>query len=112
MNIGRFLRTKREERGLTLKNVADAVGVSQATVSRWESGDIKNMRRDRIETLAHMLGISPLTIVMSEDDNIYIPHRQTETDIIGSEDETRSELLRAIASLPTEKLMAIVQLFK
>lgn len=46
--IGARLREKRIERALTQKQVADYVGVTEATVSRWESGEIDNMRRDKI----------------------------------------------------------------
>ena len=48
---------------MTLKEVADAVGVSEATVSRWESGDIENMKRDKIKKLADALLISPGVIM-------------------------------------------------
>ena len=48
MEVKDILRNKRLELGLTMKEVADAVGVSEGTVSRWESGKIGNMRRDRI----------------------------------------------------------------
>lgn len=53
-----YLADRRKQVGLTQKEVADAVGVSEATVSRWESGEIANMRRDRIAALAKVLGCS------------------------------------------------------
>ena len=46
------LKSRRLELGLTMLEVAKAIGVSEATVSRYESGNIKNMRRDRIEKYA------------------------------------------------------------
>lgn len=66
MEVKDIIKNRRLELGLTMKQVADAVGVSEATISRWESGDIANMRRDRIFALAKKLGISPLAI-MGED---------------------------------------------
>lgn len=62
MDIGGFLKFKRQARGLTQKEVADAVGVSEGTVSRWESGKIGNMRRDKIEALAKILDMDPTII--------------------------------------------------
>lgn len=59
MDIQQLLKTRRLELGLTLKQVADAAGVSEATVSRWESGSIGNMRRDRIVALSNILRLSP-----------------------------------------------------
>ena len=63
MEIKDILKNRRIDQGLTLKEVAEAVGVSEATVSRWESGDIANMKRDRIEALSRVLGVSPLVIL-------------------------------------------------
>ena len=58
-----IIRDRRLELGLTMKEVADAVGVTEATVSRWESGDIANMKRSRIFNLANALQLSPLDIL-------------------------------------------------
>lgn len=64
-----LLRNRRLELGLTMKQVADAVGVSEATVSRWESGEIANMRRSRIVKLAAALNLSPIDIMNWDSDN-------------------------------------------
>lgn len=66
MDIGALLREKRIEKGLTQKDVAAAVGVSEGTVSRWESGKIENMRRDKINALANYLSIDPIIITKAE----------------------------------------------
>lgn len=60
MNIGLLISTKRKEKGLTQKELATKVGVSEATISRWESGEIKNMKRKFVGALADALGVSPL----------------------------------------------------
>ena len=57
------LRRQRYEVGLTMAEVAKKVGVSEATVSRWESGDIKNMKRDKIVLLANALNVSPALLM-------------------------------------------------
>jgi transcriptional regulator with XRE-family HTH domain len=38
VHLGQRLRTKRRELGLRTEDVADQLGVKQATVSRWENG--------------------------------------------------------------------------
>ena len=63
MTIAKRLKDKRIALGLTMKQVADRVGVSEGSISRWESGDIYNMRRDKIYELSKVLGVSPLLIV-------------------------------------------------
>lgn len=67
MNVKDIIRNRRLELSLTMKEVAERVGVSEATVSRWESGDIENMRRDKIAALAKALQMPP-AVIMGWDD--------------------------------------------
>lgn len=62
-----YLADRRKALGLTQKEVADYIGVSEATVSRWESGTIANMRRDRIVLYAKILQTSATFIMTGED---------------------------------------------
>ena len=66
MKINEYLKIRRKELGLTLLDVSKLCGVSEATVSRWESGDIENMRRDRIAAYAKALRLSPNVIMEAE----------------------------------------------
>lgn len=61
-----YLKDRRIELGLTQYEIAQHVGVSEATVSRWESGDIANMKQSRIAALAEILRIDPAAIVGAE----------------------------------------------
>ena len=59
MNIKDIIRQKRLECGYTMKELAEKVGVSEATVSRWESGNLATMKHTKIMLLAKALQISP-----------------------------------------------------
>ena len=63
MKANEVMKFRRQELGLTQKEVAARVGVTEATVSRWESGDIKNMKREKIATLARVLDIPPAVLM-------------------------------------------------
>lgn len=63
MELKDILRIKRTEHKLTLEEIGNAVGVSKATVKRWESGEIKNLRRDKIAKLAKILDVSPSLLI-------------------------------------------------
>lgn len=69
MYIGQKLRNRRLELNLTMLQVAKKTGVSEATVSRWESGDIANMKRDKIVALANALQVSPAFIMGWEEES-------------------------------------------
>lgn len=61
--IGNLIYNRRKELGLTLEEVGKAVGVSKSTVKKWENGFISNMRRDKIESLANILQVSPVKLL-------------------------------------------------
>jgi transcriptional regulator with XRE-family HTH domain len=73
MRAGEFMQFKdkvkrrRLELGLTLEDVAKAVGVSAPTIQRYESGEIKNIRKDKIKALADALRVKP-TYLMDWDE--------------------------------------------
>nr|DAT38210.1 MAG TPA: Repressor protein CI [Caudoviricetes sp.] len=71
------LKKRREELNLSQESVAESVGVTKATVSKWEKGDIANMKRDKIALLAKVLKVSPLSILgledVSDSDRVMIP---------------------------------------
>lgn len=56
----------RKELGLTLDDIAKFVGVTKSTVKKWESGNIKNMKRDKIMLLAKVLNVPPLAFIVAE----------------------------------------------
>lgn len=73
MNTNELLHQQRKRLNLTMKQVADYVGVSEATVSRWESGNIANMGRDKIALLSQILKLSPGVIAgYEQNDNDFI----------------------------------------
>lgn len=70
MEAGAIIKQLRLERGLTLEQLGDLVGVGKSTIRKWENGMIENMKRDKIQKLADALNVSPLTFINAkEDDN-------------------------------------------
>lgn len=71
--IGTLLRERRVQLNLTMKEVADECGVSESTVSRWETGKIASIKRGQIYSLSQILHISLATITGSGDINEEVP---------------------------------------
>ncbi|MEQ6355950.1 XRE family transcriptional regulator [Lysinibacillus sp. M3] len=59
MNIGDRIKKARLQRGMTLIEVAEKLGKTEATIQRYESGNIKNLKNDTIEELANVFNVSP-----------------------------------------------------
>lgn len=69
MNVGDRLKKVRNIRNLTLAEVAEMVGKTEATIQRYESGNIINLKLDIIESLADIYKVSPAYIMGWETEN-------------------------------------------
>lgn len=86
MSIQDEIKNRRLSLDLTMKEVAEYVGVSEGTVSRWESGDISNMRRDKIYRLSKILQISPLIILGWPQDDTFVSSPRSSIELSPSEE--------------------------
>ena len=90
MSEGMAQRIKelRKEKGLTLEQVADIVGVGKSTVRKWETGMIANMKRDKIALLAQALGTTPAYLMgwkEAEKENYPSEQKLTEVEALALE---------------------------
>lgn len=103
------VKTRRLELNLTLEQVAKAVGVSTPTIQRYETGDIKNIRRDKIKLLADALQVSPSYLmdwaddVVKEDANIYMIGKNKNILTETSEDPNVVAIAEACRNLTPEE---------
>ena len=110
VELGRSIRRKREEMGLSLRDVADETGVSASTLSRIENGTGKP-DADNIARLTAWLDV-PMERIMSgrEMDGdeaqavVYFPHEST-PEIVEAH-------LRADRNLSPETAKALSELFR
>lgn len=89
-----YLKNRRLELGLSLRDVARLVGVNASSVMRWETGDIDNMKRDRVLAYAKALQVPPAVIMGWED----IP-----TGIISELTNYEEQLLDKFRALPPHR---------
>ena len=59
MEMGKKIYTLRTQKGLTLEELGNMVGVGKSTVRKWENGMIANMKRDKIMKVSEALGTTP-----------------------------------------------------
>jgi len=67
MSIGKRIRERRKELGLTVDEVAEKLGKNRATIYRYESDEIENMPITVLEPLAKILNTTP-SYLMGWDD--------------------------------------------
>lgn len=73
MELSKLIKERRLNLGLTMKQLATKAHASESAVSRWESGEIENMKRETIMRVSDALHISPLVFLGYDvDDKTYI----------------------------------------
>lgn len=66
MSIGDKIREKRKNKGYTLEQLADEIGITKSTVLKYENGTIA-IPSDKIEKIAKVLSVSPAYLMGWED---------------------------------------------
>jgi transcriptional regulator with XRE-family HTH domain len=67
--VGTKIHKARIEKGITLKDLGDLIGIAESTAQRYEKGKIKSIDIEMIKKLAKALSVSP-AYLMGWDDNI------------------------------------------
>jgi transcriptional regulator with XRE-family HTH domain len=64
------IKERRLAMGMTLLEVANRLGVKEATMQRYESGEIKNIKHETIAKLAEIFHCSPAYLMGWEDTSV------------------------------------------
>ena len=103
MTIGERIRFIREQKDMSLEDVAKICGTSRQAIYKYENNIVTNIPYDRIILLSTALGVSPAAL-MGWDEQ---PNKQTE-----SLSKEKQELIEQIKALPEEKVQLLLQLAK
>lgn len=90
MNIGDRIKLRRNQLDKTLEEVGKMVGVTRATIQRYENGNIQNIPSDKIELLAKALKTTPAYLMGWEYEET-IKQSAQEQKIIESFNKLNSE---------------------
>lgn len=91
MDMGQKIHSLRTQKGLTLEELGNMVGVGKSTVRKWETGIIANMKRDKILKVSEALETTPAYLMGWEEDDKTLT-RKDERDIEKILEQTREQL--------------------
>ncbi len=92
MTTGERMKQRRKEIGLSAETVAAGLGVSPATIYRYEKGEIEKLPGDVIEPLAKILHTTPAYLMGWEDDSVPELNARDRRDIARYMAEMRERL--------------------
>lgn len=101
------IKELRQQRGLTLEQVATIVGVGKSTVRKWETGMIANMKRDKIASLAMALGTTPAYLMGWEETE---ETKEIPGEIVLTEDEKM--LLNLFRRVPEQNQAMVLEMIR
>ena len=87
------IRDIRKQKGISAEDLAEKIGMNRATYYRYESGDLKNLKFDKIQKIADALDVYPVDLVAWEEEKPAL-----------NEDELDDELIRRLMLLTPEEL--------
>lgn len=95
------IKEMRAKNGLTLAYVAELLGIKEATMQRYESGEIKNIKHETIVKLAEIFNCSPSYLMGWEEP-------ATSSDV--SYESMHQLIARNGKKLTTEEKMELIKL--
>lgn len=104
VTIGDRIRQARTEKGLTLEYVGDRVGVTRATIQKYENGLIASIPSDKVSAIALALNVSPA----------YLMGWETKEETPGQLQLTEGEkaILALFRQVPVEHQNMVVEMIR
>ena len=59
MNVGKAIKDRRKQIGMSAETLAEKIGVSPTTIYRYEKGDIEKVDSTKLMPIAAALGVTP-----------------------------------------------------
>ena len=109
ITLGQRIKLRRKQVGLSQKSLSKAVGVSDSSISLWES-DHTAPRGENLHELASALQCSPTWILFGDEDKTPDSPRQLNDPMQLTENEM--EMLRLYRVLPESEQLAQMHVLK
>lgn len=90
------IRDRRTQLNMTIKELAEKVGVTEATVSRWETGDIATVKHKYVQPLADALHVSPLELIGSRPDLSKVSEEDIKYALFDGADNVTDEMFEEV----------------
>lgn len=106
MTIGERIKQLRLEKDLTQAQLGEIVGLQKQAIWKYENGNVTNMKRSTIKTLADYFNVSPSYLMGYTDKRKEAPEK---TYSLSEGEELLLELFRAI---PDDKKQMVIEMLK
>lgn len=106
MNIGKRIKQRRKELGMSADQLGEILGKDRSTIFRYEKGDIENLPLDILQPIAKALNTTPQYLMGWSDGKINTPEEPKLTE----GEELLLNLFRKVPADKQELVLGMIRL--
>ena len=103
--FARRLKEAREERGISAKELAEAVGINKATIHHYEKAEFKSVKSPTLQAIAKHLNVNPDYLIGATDQKHTVKEAE---DLLSTITDGEKMLLELFGRVPAESQQMIL----
>jgi len=107
IGIGKKIKERRENLGITQEKIANEIGVAISTVQRYEKGTIRKIKLPVVEAIARSIGVSPDWLIGKSDELILVEEFLEQETMLPSPSGRRIGVAYDKATPPVKETVAV-----
>lgn len=110
MNIfAKRLRTTREERGVSAKELAEALGINATTIYRYETAEFRSIKSPVLHAIANYLNVNPDYLIGATDQKHTVKEAE---DLLSTITDGEKMLLELFRQVPEESQQMVLDMIR
>ena len=106
MNIGKRIKQRRKELGMSADKLGEILGKDRSTIYRYEKGDIENLPLDILQPIAKALNTTPQYLMGWQEDKKNTPSEEPKLT------EGEKELLGLFRQVPEDQQQLVLGMIR
>lgn len=102
------LKETREQRGVSAKELSEALGLNKSTIYRYETGELKSIKSMNIKAIAKYLNVTCDYLIGASDSMKNSQEAQEASTVLTSEEKILLDIFR---SVPAERQQEAIEQF-
>lgn len=110
MNVfAKRLKSAREERGVSAKELAEALGVNATTIYRYETAGFQSIKSPVLQAIADYLNVNPDYLIGATDNKYTVKEKE---DLLSNITDVQKKILEKTNSLSQEEQKRYLELLE
>lgn len=108
--FARRLKETREERGVAIIDLADALGINKATLYRYEIAEFQSIKQTRLQAIADYLNVNPDYLIGATDNKHTVKEAEDLASTITDDEKMLLELFRRVPEESQQMVLGMIRI--